>query len=193
VRKAITQDLSAIMTIEEQSFAEPTREQEETFRRRISAFPEGFLVLSDADTAVCGYFCSELWNHVPTTPAAFTLGHDASRSHVPAGTVLYISSIAILPECRGSGTGHRFLQQCLDSILAAHPQITDLVLLVNSHWPAARHLYTTLGFQPYGTIPSFFRECNGAGADGVDEVGTVGGDGDGIMMRCSWKDYLNFR
>lgn len=163
---ATEQDLPAIMEIETLAFTAPTREDEKTFRRRLAVFPEGFLVLKETEeSAASGYFCSELWDAVPLAPSAFSLDHDASRTHVTGGTVLYISSLALLPDMRGHGTGRFFLQQCLTRIHTAQPQITDLVLLVNSNWPAARHLYTTMGFRQYGAIPGFFH------------------DGDGIMMK----------
>ncbi len=156
------------MTIEQQSFDAKTRENEETFRRRIAAFPEGFLVMTASDAEVVGYCCGELWDAIPEAAdlaAHFSLGHDASRSHVAGGTVLYISSIALLPKTRGLGMGKTFLAECLNQILETAPQVETIVLLVNEQWPAARHIYESMGFMESGRIAGFFH------------------DGDGIMMK----------
>ncbi len=176
IRTATINDLPAVMTIEQQSFDEETRENEETFRRRIAAFPEGFLVMTASDAEVVGYCCGELWNTIPGAAepegvtatdlaAHFSLGHDASRSHVAGGTVLYISSIALLPKTRGQGMGKTFLAECLNQILETAPQVETIELLVNEQWPAARHIYESMGFMESGRIAGFFH------------------DGDGIMMK----------
>lgn len=161
IRTAGAQDLSAIMTIEQQSFDAETRETEETFRRRIAAFPEGFLVMTASDAEIVGYCCGELWDAIPEAAdlaAHFALGHDASRSHVAGGTVLYISSLALLPKTRGQGMGKAFFEECLHQIGMAAPQIETIVLLVNERWQTARHIYESMGFMECSRLAGFFHD-----------------------------------
>jgi ribosomal protein S18 acetylase RimI-like enzyme len=60
-----------------------------------------------------------------------------------------IFSVYVAPEARGSGTGRALLTE---AIARAHatPDLEQLHLAVTRHSAAARSLYASLGFEPYG-------------------------------------------
>ena len=71
-------DLPAIMTIERSAFIPPIQEKRRVFDERLQLFPQGFFVLADAGeeavrkhgaAVTAGYFCSELWQALPTLTA----------------------------------------------------------------------------------------------------------------------------
>ena len=108
IRKATKSDINAIMNIEKEAFAEGIKENKDVFLDRIESFSDGFFILEDKNKAI-GYFSSELWNSVPQKgDSCFSLNHSALKNHKKEGTVLYISSIAILNEYKGTGLGYRF-------------------------------------------------------------------------------------
>jgi len=75
LRPAAPQDLTAIMHLERAGFAPALREREAVFLERMTAFPEGFLLLEQHSSHQClGYICSELWDFEeapdPTRPGS---------------------------------------------------------------------------------------------------------------------------
>jgi len=163
-------DIDEILAIEGECFAPGIRETAETFEDRIKAFPSGFIMLdrvgdspvSRAETA--GYFCSELWDTIPSAlPERWALGHKASERHVARGSVLYVSSFAVLPTYRG-GTGTTFFAEAIASIVSRNPGIRDIAFIVNEEWTAARRIYEHAGFDYIGTLPGFFPAANAANA-----------------------------
>lgn len=164
LRDASEKDIADIMLIENASFLQGIREDEDVFLKRVSVFPQGFILLVDESGSPKGYFASEIWQ-LPAfknsgfTPdkSLFTLNHDISDHHTDKGNTLYISSFALLPECRGSGMGDRFFNEAAARIRSAFSGLTQSVLIVNEAWVRARAIYRKRGYEECGTIPLFFR------------------------------------
>lgn len=166
LRKATKSDIDAIMNIEKEAFVEEIQENKDIFLERIEIFPDGFFILEE-DNKEIGYFSSELWNSVPQNGnSCFSLNHSALENHKKEGTVLYISSIAILNEYKGNGLGYRFFSESVEKIIKSFPQIKEIVLLVNEIWIAALHIYKKCGFIEYGRVQNFF-SSGGIKSDGI--------------------------
>lgn len=167
LRDATLNDIDDIMNIEYFSFSEGIREDEEVFRKRVEVFPKGFILLVDETGSAKGYFASEIWDLPAFAQSAsessgvdaslFTLNHDISDHHTVSGNTLYISSFALLPECRGSGMGDKFFNEAVARIRSAFPGLTQSVLIVNESWVRARAIYKKRGYEECGTIPLFFK------------------------------------
>lgn len=156
LRTALSNDLDDIMTLEEAGFGPGIVEERPVFARRLAAFPEGFLVACDGDE-VWGYFCAEVWSSWSwDDPARFDLGHDIGHYLDPAGTVLYIASMTVVPHRRGGGRGRWLFRGALDALGRRFPRLETAVLIVNEHWHPARAIYAREGFVERGRLPGFF-------------------------------------
>lgn len=201
LRDATPDDIDDIMKIEYFSFLKGIREDEEVFRKRVEVFPKGFIMLADNTGTPKGYFASEIWDLPAFTQPAFksssatdsasesscapvsestgvdaslfTLNHDISDHHTDEGNTLYISSFALLPECRGSGMGDRFFNEAVARIRSALPGITQSVLIVNESWVRARAIYKKRGYEECGIIPLFFRPEGDAPQSAIIMRGTL--------------------
>ena len=61
VRHAREQDIPAVIEIDAEAFTPyGTAEKPETFQLRLTAFPDGFIILV-ADNEIAGFGCSEKW------------------------------------------------------------------------------------------------------------------------------------
>ena len=147
VRKAAPGDLAAVMQVERQSFEENIVEDESVFADRIAYASDCNYVLVKADTqSVCGYFTAELWDSSQMGADAFALGHSVRERHQPAGTALYISSFALLPEVRGQSIAEHFFAASIERIVAVFPQLERSILLVHEDWHKAIRIYEKQGF-----------------------------------------------
>ena len=147
VRKAEQGDLDAVMQVERQSFEENIVEDERVFADRIAYASDCNYVLVKADTqSVCGYFTAELWDASQMGADAFALGHSVRERHQPAGTALYISSFALLPEVRGQSIAEHFFAASIERIVAVFPQLERSILLVHEDWHKAIRIYEKQGF-----------------------------------------------
>jgi ribosomal-protein-alanine N-acetyltransferase len=162
VTKAVPSDIDGIMAIEDAAFPKGIRESAETFLERLSVFPAGNTILQEDKTPSearnpAGYFCSELWDEIPPQKAEFyALEHSIKEKHQSGGEILYISSLAIMPNAKGQG---RFLfDESIKLIRAENPHIRSTILLVNELWLPARRIYETEGFRYTGKLESFFSE-----------------------------------
>lgn len=175
-------DLPSIMYIERAAFIPPIQEKQKVFDERLELFPQGFFVLSDSSVETvtkaghavnAGYFCSERWLAVPNDDKAFLLNHKPRKTHVRNGTVLYVSSFALLPDYQGKGIARQFFASSLAALCGAETQIQTVVLLVNEEWKAALHIYETLGFSEVRRIPEFFPSLHKDGKN------------DGLVMKAA--------
>lgn len=147
VRKAEPGDLAAVMQVERQSFEENIVEEENVFTERIAYASDCNYVLIKADTqSVCGYFTAELWDSAKIEADAFALGHSVRERYQPAGTALYISSFALLPEVRGQRIAEAFFASAIEHISAVFPQLERIILLVHEDWRNAIRIYEKQGF-----------------------------------------------
>ena len=172
IRTANLLDIDSIMNIENRSFIPQVREERQVFLRRLEVFPQGFILLVDdsgsfknvgsdegaKNNNICGYLCTERWEKMPESPEIFCVGHDISLAHSPVGSVLYISSFAVLPEFRGSGIGGKFFCSALNYIEESVQNLTSQVLLVNENWPGARHIYKKNGFSECFSVKNAFQD-----------------------------------
>ena len=158
-------DIPQIMQVERASFIPGIQEKQKTFDARLQIFPQGFFVAVDTSektvakaghAVTAGYFCSELWESVPSEDKAFALNHKIHKTHAKGGTVLYPSSYALLPDYRGKGMGKALFVSSLAALCGAFSQIQKIVLLVNTEWKEALHIYETLGFTELRRITGFF-------------------------------------
>lgn len=156
LRKAVENDLPAIMQIEYQSFEKHIIEDEHIFADRI-AYASGcnYLLVEERTQLVYGYFISEIWDSTKYGIDAFTLGHAVQEYHQPLGTVLYISSFALLPEVRGSGIAEHFFKTALKYITDNFPKLERVILLVHEEWFKAIRIYEKQGFDRLHTIEHF--------------------------------------
>ena len=167
-RAARPSDIRSIMDIEAASFDAATRESEAVFLSRIEICKNCFIVFEDAAShALCGYFSAEKWERIPESDKAFSLEHDPVSSHRPAGSVLYLSSFALLPEYRGCGIGKKLFAQSVEHFSSGNPEVKTALLLVNEAWRGALHIYKKNGFSEFRRIENFFAE------DGVKTAGIV--------------------
>ena len=169
-------DIPEIMSMERASFIPQIQETQDTFEERLAVFPQGFLLLQDAaDETVlkngcaltAGYFCSEILSCIPEGTNFFELGHSARENHTAEGPVLYVSSFALYPEYRGKKLALPFFKGCLNSICSSFKNIKTVLLLVNSEWQGAKHIYETLGFTKLRTIKDFFPSLHFPSSDGI--------------------------
>ncbi|MGL4986104.1 MAG: GNAT family N-acetyltransferase [Treponemataceae bacterium] len=163
IRKASIEDLDEIYHIEQHSFSEGIKETKATFKERIENFANGFILLIIKHKKV-GYFATELWQkslfHNDFTINDFTLGHSAKKTHINEGNTLYLSSMAILPQFRGSGLGKPFFTASMDYISKENPSIKQQVLLVNEEWLPARKIYEHAGFSKLCSFVNFFETAH---------------------------------
>ncbi len=173
IRTANLFDIDSIMEIENSSFVPQVREERQVFLQRLKVFPQGFILLIDDSVPVadegqktgidakneniCGYFCTELWKKIPKSKEVFSVGHDISLTHCADGTVLYISSFALLPGLRGGGLGGKFFRSALNYIEESVQNLKEEVLLVNENWTGARHIYKKNGFSECFSIKNAFQ------------------------------------
>jgi len=156
VREARKKDIEAIMKIEHDSFPIGIRETKETFLERLKVFGEGFLVLTDEENSPLGYITSELWKYNEIIDErAFTLGHSIKDAHDPEGEEIYLSSLGVSKDKRGSGLGSMLFETLLGKMKEAYPKIISAVLVVSENWTGAHRIYKKNGFSEVYTIEAF--------------------------------------
>lgn len=161
-------DLIKVMEIEKLSFSPETWEDESVYINRFSTFPQGNLTVW-RNNEIVGFICSELWTYDSTYPNEnFTLSHDIKQYHDYLGTVLYISSFAISPTCRG-GLGKKVFNTFIQLMFKQY-KLKSSILLVSDEWEKAKSIYNDMGYVKISSIPDFF-------------IGEHKKQWDGIIMR----------
>jgi ribosomal protein S18 acetylase RimI-like enzyme len=170
--EATLHDLDRIMDMEVQGFVPGNTELSEVYELRIKTFPQGSLIAYSGSEYV-GCIFAEIWKESSIPIAGhFALGHDILAHHDPVlGNELYISSMTISPAFRGKGLGSQLFVGCINRVVAAYPQLTSALLLVNETWVQARAIYEGAGFREVVRFKNFFSP------DGMTHE-------DGIVMRC---------
>ena len=137
VRSAREQDIPAVVEIDTEAFAPyGTAEMSETFQSRLTAFPDGFIILV-TEHEIAAYGCSEKWLD-EREPG---LDEDASVTHQQDGRVLCITAMAVKKKFQGRGYGLLVLDKLLE---VAHNQGCRQIVLETTH---AQDLYQKRGFQ----------------------------------------------
>ncbi|MBS1197826.1 MAG: hypothetical protein H6R18_1611 [Proteobacteria bacterium] len=168
LRHATPADLECVMALETAGFPPGIVEEAAVFAQRITTFPEGFLLAGSAGKPPCGYFCTEIWSGWDlSNPARFDLGHDITNWLDRHGEILYLASMTIAPQQRGTGFGRALFRAGLKQMSQSFPQLREAVLIVNKHWPQARKIYDSEGFCEVARLPAFFRPDDDLAGDAI--------------------------
>lgn len=136
VRNARDQDIPAVAEIDAQAFAPyGTAEKAETFQRRLTAFPNGFIILV-AENEIAAYGCSEKW----LTEREQSLDENPLVTHQPEGRIFCITAMAVKEKFRGRGYSSLILNKLIET---AHLEGCRKVVLETTH---AQDLYRERGF-----------------------------------------------
>ena len=137
IRNAREQDIPAVVEIDAEAFSPyRTAEMPETFEGRLTAFPNGFIVLV-ADNEIAGYGCSEKW----LTERQPSLDENALITHQPEGRIFCITGMAVKEKYRGRGYSLLILDKLIET---AHLEGCKKILLETTH---AQDLYLKRGFK----------------------------------------------
>ncbi len=137
IRNARDQDLAAVVEIDAEAFSPyGTAEKPETFQLRLTAFPNGFIILV-ADNEIAAFGCSEKW----LTEREPGLDENPLVTHQPEGRILCITAMAVKMKYRGRGYGLRILDKLLE---IAHREGCRKIVLETTH---AQGLFLKRGFK----------------------------------------------
>jgi ribosomal protein S18 acetylase RimI-like enzyme len=137
VRNARDQDMSAVAEIDAEAFSPyGTAEKPETFQLRLTAFPDGFIILI-ADNEIAAYGCSEKW----LTEREPSLDENPLVSHQPDGRIFCITAMAVKTKYRGRGYSLLILDKLIE---IAHKEGCRKIVLETTH---AQDLYLKRGFK----------------------------------------------
>jgi len=137
VRNARDQDISAVVEIDAEAFSPyGTAEKPETFQLRLTAFPNGFIILV-ADNEIAAYGCSERW----LTEREPGLDENPLVTHQPEGRIFCITAMAVKMKYRGRGYGLLILDKFIE---IAHREGCKKIVLETTH---AQGLYLKRGFK----------------------------------------------
>ena len=136
IRNAREQDISAVVEIDSEAFTPyGTAEKLETFQRRLTAFPDGFMILI-ADNEIAAYGCTEKW----LTEREPGLDENPLATHQPDGRILCITTMAVRKKYRGKGYGLQMLDKLME---VAHREGCRKIVLETTH---AQGLFIKRGF-----------------------------------------------
>ena len=137
VRNARDQDISAVAEIDAEAFSPSgTAEKPETFQLRLTAFPNGFIILV-ADNEIAAYGCSEKW----LTERQPGLEENPLATHQPDGRIFCITGMAVKTKYRGRGYGLLILDKLIE---IAHNEGCRKIVLETTH---DQGLYLKRGFK----------------------------------------------
>ena len=137
VRNARDQDISAVVEIDAEAFSPyGTAEKPETFHLRLTAFPNGFIILV-AENEIAAFGCSEKW----LTEREPGLDEDPLVTHQPEGRIFCITAMAVRTKYRGRGYSLLLLDKLIE---IAHREGCKKIVLETTH---AQDLYLKRGFK----------------------------------------------
>ena len=137
VRNARDQDIPTVAEIDAEAFSSyGTAEKRETFQLRLTAFPDGFIILV-ADNEIAAYGCSEKW----LTEREPGLDENPLATHQPEGRIFCITAMAVKMKYRKRGYGLVVLDKLIE---IAHREGCKKIVLETTH---AQDLYLKRGFK----------------------------------------------
>ena len=137
IRNARDQDIPAVAEIDAEAFSPyGTAEKPETFQLRLTAFPDGFIILV-ADNEIAAYGCSEKW----LTEREPGLDENPLATHQPDGRIFCITAMAVKMKYRKKGYGLLILDKLIE---IAHREGCKKIVLETTH---AQGLFLKRGFQ----------------------------------------------
>ena len=137
IRKAREQDIPTVAEIDTEVFSPyGTAEKPETFELRLTAFPQGFIILV-ADNEIAAYGCSEKW----LTEREPGLDENPLTTHQPDGRIFCITAMAVKTKFRGEGYSLLMLDKLIE---IAHSEGCRKIVLETTH---AQDLYLKRGFK----------------------------------------------
>ncbi len=137
VRNAREQDIPAVVEIDAEAFAPSgTAEKADTFQRRLTAFPNGFVILI-AENEIAGFGTSEKW----VAEREPGLDENPLVTHQLDGRIFFITAMAVRKKFQGRGYDLQILDKLIE---AAHLEGCKKVLLETN---GAQDLYLERGFQ----------------------------------------------
>ena len=137
VRNAREQDIPTVAEIDSEAFAGyGTAEKPEKFQFRLTAFPDGFVILI-ADNEIAAYGCSEKW----LTEREPALDENPLATHQLDGRIFCITRMAVKTKYRGKGYGLLILDKLME---IAHNEGCRKIVLETTH---AQGLYLKRGFK----------------------------------------------
>jgi N-acetylglutamate synthase-like GNAT family acetyltransferase len=137
IRNAREQDIPAVTEIDAEAFApNKTAETPETFQRRLTVFPDGFIILI-AENEIAAFGCSEKW----ITERDRSQDVSPTIAHQPDGRILCITGLAVKPKFQGGGYSVLLLDKLIE---IAHRQGCRKIILETTH---AQDLYQERGFK----------------------------------------------
>jgi ribosomal protein S18 acetylase RimI-like enzyme len=141
IRNARDQDIPAVAEIDSEAFSPyGTAEKPETFLLRLTAFPNGFVILV-AENEIAAFGCSEKWLN-EREPG---LDENPLKSHQPDGRIFCITAMAVKKKFRGRGFSVLILDKLIET---AHAEGCKRIVLETSH---AQDLYLKRGFKTVRT------------------------------------------
>ena len=141
VRNARDQDISAVAEIDAEAFAPyGTAEKPETFHLRLTAFPDGFIILV-AENEIAAFGCSEKW----LTEREPGLDENPAVTHQREGRIFCITAMAVKMKFRGRGYGLLILDKLIE---IAHREGCRKIILEPPH---AQGLFLKRGFKTVQT------------------------------------------
>ncbi len=141
MRNAREQDIPAVVEIDTEALSPSgTTEKSETFQRRLTAFPNGFIILI-AENEIAAYGCSEKWlmEHEPA------LDENPLVTHRPDGRIFCITAIAAKKKYEGRGYRLQVLERLIE---IAHVEGCKKIVLETAD---AQDLYLKRGFKAVRT------------------------------------------
>lgn len=137
VRNAREQDIPAVAEIDAEAFSrDGTAEKPETFQLRLTAFPNGFIILI-ADNEIAAYGCSEKW----VTEREPGLDENPLVTHQLDGRIFCITAMAVKMKYRQRGYDALVLDKLME---IAHKEGCRKIILETTH---DQDLYLQRGFK----------------------------------------------
>lgn len=141
IRPAVKADLATLVKLDQLIFGIYGGDEDpEIIAARLTVYPQGCAILEHKDATIAGYLTTEKW-HKAREPV---LNEDPAETHKSDGTVLNITTLAIVPAFQNQRLGERLLHHAEE--LARSEGCTDVIL----ETARARKFYERHGYALVG-------------------------------------------